>query len=63
MMPLRILSLLLCLLIAGPMSAAAHTDARPEARVGKTFSGYLKQGSVLGIDYSMVSRQFQPHGP
>lgn len=33
-MAARILSLLLCLLIAGPMSLPAHAFARPETRVG-----------------------------
>ncbi len=35
--PFRILSLLLCLLIAGPMSTAAWAIARPETRVGNFF--------------------------
>jgi len=41
-MPLRILSLLLCLLVAGPMSLPAHAVARPETRVGDFFPSPLK---------------------
>ena len=37
-MPFRILTLLLCLLVAGPMSTSAHAIARPETRVGDIFS-------------------------
>ena len=42
---LRILSLLLCLLTAGPMSLPAHALARPETRVGEIFSSPLKSAS------------------
>jgi len=41
-MPLRILSLLLCLLVAGPISPAAHAVARPETRVEDFFPSPLK---------------------
>ena len=45
-MPLRILSLLLCLLVAGPMSLPAHAVARPETRVGDFFPSPLKSASA-----------------
>jgi len=45
-MPLRILSLLLCLLVAGPMSLPAHAVARPETRVEGFFPSPLKSASA-----------------
>ena len=45
-MPFRILSLLLCLLMAGPMSASARAVARPETRVGEFFPATPKSASA-----------------
>ena len=45
-MPLRILSLLLCLLVAGPMSLPAHAVARPENRVEEFFPATPKSASA-----------------
>ena len=45
-MPYRILSLLLCLLAAGPMSLPAWALARPENRVGNSFSSPLQSASA-----------------
>ena len=44
--PNRILSLLLCLLAAGPMSLPAWALARPENRVGDSFSSPLQSASA-----------------
>ena len=65
--PFRILSLLLCLLVAGPMSTPAWALARPETRVGEIFSSPLKstpadldqtlepRGESRGCDYDFAS--------
>lgn len=53
--PLRILSLLLCLLIAGPMSTPAWALARPETRVGKFFSSPL-QSAPANLDQTLEPR-------
>jgi len=52
----RILSLLLCLLMAGPMSTTAHAIARPENRVGKIFSDSLKSASA-DLDQTLEPRR------
>ena len=65
--PFRILSLLLCLLVAGPMSTSAHAVARPETRVGDFFPAAPKsapanpdqtlepRGENRGCDYDFAS--------
>ena len=75
--PFRILSLLLCLLVAGPMSTPAWALARPETRVGEIFSSPLKstpadldqtlepRGESRGCDYdfaSSVCKYLYAHG-
>ena len=54
-MPFRILSLLLCLLIAGPMSLPAWALARPETRVGDFFPASPKSASA-DLDKTLDAR-------
>jgi len=58
-MPFRILSLLLCLLVAGPMSTPAWALARPETRVGKIFSAPLKSAAA-DLDQTLDARWENP---
>jgi|GEM_PF-1568003 len=56
-MPFRTLCLLLlCLLVAGPMSTPAWALARPETRVGKIFSAPLKSAST-DLDQTVATRR------
>jgi hypothetical protein len=55
-MAFRILSLLLCLLIAGPMSLPAHALAQPETRVWEIFSSPLKSASA-DLDQTVDTRR------
>ena len=55
-MPFRILSLLLSLLIAGPMSTPAWALARRETRAGKIFSSPLKSTSA-DLDQTLDARR------
>src|SRR5690606_25312877 len=54
--PFRILSLLLCLLIAGPMSTPAWALARPETRVGNFFQTSPKSAAA-DLDQTLESRR------
>jgi len=55
----RILSLLLCLLMAGPMSASARAAARPENRVGEFFSSPPKSAAA-DLDQTLDARWENP---